>query len=118
LQGVASLNEGDVPFRQMGTLGSENYMRGYYNGRFRDNHMVAMQGEFRFKIWGPLGATLFGGAGNVGHDFNDLNYNIKPNYGFGLRGLVLRKEKINARMDIGFGEKGINGFYFTLFEAF
>jgi hypothetical protein len=32
--------------------------------------------------------------------------------------MSIRREHINARLDFGFGEKGINGFYFTLGEAF
>jgi hypothetical protein len=56
--------------------------------------------------------------GNVGKNESELTQHIKPNYGFGLRGMSIRREHINARLDFGFGEKGINGFYFTLGEAF
>jgi outer membrane protein assembly factor BamA len=118
INGIGAFNGGQVPYRQMGTIGTENFMRGYYNGRFRDHHMFSVQGELRKTIWGPLGMAVFGGVGNVGNSFNNLGKNLKPNYGIGFRAMVIRKEHINARLDIGFGEKNIRGFYFTLSEAF
>ena len=118
IQGYGSFNYQDVPYRQMGTMGGEMFMRGYYNGRYRDKHLVTVQAEFRKTIWGPFGVVVFGGVGNVVKNESDLLKHVKPNYGFGLRGMSIRKEHINARLDFGFGEKGINGFYFTLGEAF
>jgi outer membrane protein assembly factor BamA len=56
---------GRVPYRMMGTLGNDSYMRGYYFGRFRDLNAMAVQAEFRKHIWGPASMVLFGGAGNV-----------------------------------------------------
>ena len=118
IQGFASINNGDIPYRQMGTMGNEMIMRGYYNGRYRDNHFVAAQAELRKTIWGPLGVVVFGGMGNVGSDFNNLAQHIKPNYGFGFRATTIRREHINARIDFGFIDGKIEGFYFTLSEAF
>lgn len=118
IQGYGSFNYQDVPYRQMGTMGGEMFMRGYYNGRYRDKHLVTVQAEFRKTIWGPFGVVVFGGVGNVVKNESELLQHVKPNYGFGLRGMSIRKEHINARLDFGFGEKGINGFYFTLGEAF
>jgi len=118
INGIGTFNHGEVPYRQMGTLGNENFMRGYYNGRYRDHHMFTLQGELRKTIWGPLGLALFGGFGNVGRTLSELGFNLKPNYGIGLRAMVIRKEHINARLDIGFGEANIRGMYFTISEAF
>ncbi len=118
IQGYGSLNYQDVPYRQMGTMGGEMFMRGYYNGRYREKHLVTVQAEIRKTIWGPFGMVVFGGIGNVGKNEMELLENIKPNYGFGIRGMSIRREHINARLDFGFGSKGINGFYFTLAEAF
>jgi hypothetical protein len=54
----------------------------------------------------------------VGTNVSDLTQQIKPNYGIGLRGLMIRKEHLNARIDIGFGDKNTRGVYFTIAEAF
>jgi hypothetical protein len=118
MQFLGSYNGGLVPYRQMPTIGNEMIMRGYYNGRFRDDHYVAFQAELRKSIWGPLGMAVFGGFGNVGRNFSDLGIAIKPNYGIGLRGMMIRKEHLNARLDLGFGEKNIRGVYITISEAF
>lgn len=118
LQFYSRLNFGQAPFRQMATLGNDVYMRGYYNGRYRDNMLYAAQAELRQTIWGPLGIALFGGMGNVGSNINSLTQSIKPNCGIGIRGLALRREHVNIRIDYGLGEQGIKGFYFTMGEAF
>jgi len=60
-----------------------------------------------------------GGLGNVAETFGELGLgNLKPSYGVGLRFLFDKKERIQVRMDIGFGEDGSSGFYFSIFEAF
>jgi hemolysin activation/secretion protein len=115
---IANFNNGDIPYRQLSTIGNENYMRGYYNGRYRDKHMFSFQTELRTLVWGPLGAVLFGGIGNVGNTIPDLTSNMKPNYGIGIRGVLLRKDHINFRIDWGFGEGKNKGLYLTLHEAF
>jgi hypothetical protein len=66
----------------------------------------------------PLTGAAFVGAGNVANEVKNLNQNVKPNYGIGIRGLIIRKEKMSARLDLGFGEGKIRGFYFTMLEAF
>ncbi|MFY8190381.1 MAG: BamA/TamA family outer membrane protein, partial [Bacteroidia bacterium] len=86
-QFLGSYNGGLVPFRQMPTIGNDMIMRGYYNGRYRDDHYFAMQAEYRKFIWGPVGAAVFAGFGNVGSNLAELSQNLKPNYGIGLRGL-------------------------------
>jgi len=118
LQAFGNFNEGNIPFRQMGTIGSDMFMRGYYNGRFRDNHAAAIQAELRKQVWGPISMVFFAGAGNVGSTFGNLFEHIKPNYGIGIRGIAMRKERINLRIDYGRGENGTQGMYFTLGEAF
>lgn len=117
-QFISQYNLGNVPYRLAGTLGSDMYMRGYYNGRFRDQHMFALQCEWRKKIWGPLGICTWLGCGNVANTLTNLSYHIKPNYGIGIRGWLNRSEKLNLRLDWGFGEKNIQGVYFTVGEAF
>ncbi|MFY8020929.1 MAG: hypothetical protein ACOVP1_07020 [Bacteroidia bacterium] len=118
VQAVGLVNIGTTPYRQLGTIGNDVFMRGYYNGRFRDQHMFATQIELRKTVWGPFGMVFFGGAGNVGNNAEDLFTSIKPNYGLGIRGVVVRKEHINFRIDMGFGSKGIKGLYLTMAEAF
>ena len=118
IQAFANVNSGNVPFRLMGTLGSDSYMRGYYNGRFRDNCAMAFQTELRKTIWGPISIVAFGGFGTVSPDANGLTSNLKPNYGGGLRIKAVPREKFNIRVDYGMGIDGNSAFYVTMGEAF
>lgn len=118
LQAYGSFNDGDIPFKQLATIGSDAYMRGYYNGRYRDKNAMAFQAELRKKVWGPISLTFFGGFGNVSNSTSVLFENIKPNYGIGFRFLAIRREHVNVRIDYGRGENNIQGFYFTMNEAF
>jgi outer membrane protein assembly factor BamA len=118
LQGYVNLNDGNIPFRMQGVLGSDMFMRGYYNGRFRDKHAMAFQAEFRKTIWGPVGMVFFAGGGTVANNKWDLLNGIKPNYGLGLRIKMIPKERVNISIDYGFGSQGNNALYIGMHEAF
>ena len=80
--------------------------------------MCAFQAEYRFFVWGPFGGVVFAGFGDVSHDIDNLfSKNLKPTYGFGIRFLLDPKERINFRVDFGFGE-GTSGIYFGAIEVF
>jgi outer membrane protein assembly factor BamA len=122
IQAFANINwnpvNGSIPFRMLGTLGSDTYMRGYYNGRYRDNNAMAFQTELRKTIWGPLAMVVFAGFGTVSKTPDGLTTNLKANYGGGLRVMAIPKEKMNIRLDYGMGVDGIAAFYLTMGEAF
>ena len=123
---------GEPPFENLALLGGKTIMRGHYEGRFRDNTLYAMQAEYRLPLvrsqwidnrdkvpfrerWGIVG---FFGLGDVAHSFADIDLNkVKTSFGVGIRYLVLPKERINVRVDFGFGSQ-IPGIYFNIREAF
>ena len=110
---------GETPFYKLPALGGPSRMRGYFMGRYRDNFYSMMQLEYRQYFWKRLGFVVFGGLGDVAseileYDFGELKYS----YGFGLRFLFNRKQKVNLRADIGFGKDGNRGIYFGIEEAF
>ncbi len=113
-------NFGDeIPIRSLATLGGSNRMRGFYEGRYRDNHSIMVQSEFRMPIYKRLGAVVFGGVGNVSSTINQFSlYNVKSSYGGGLRFAINKAEKLNIRVDYGFSSQGTSGLYFQLGEAF
>ncbi|UCG89239.1 MAG: BamA/TamA family outer membrane protein [Gemmatimonadota bacterium] len=110
---------GQPPFYELAALGGGNVMRGYFSGRYRDRYYVATQVEYRGHVWRRFGAVVFAGVGDVfGNPESDLSFaNLKYSYGFGLRLVFNRQEKINLRADFGFG-KDTRGVYFGLEEAF
>ncbi len=111
-------NAGNIPFRMAATLGNEMFMRGYYTGRFRDDHALAIQAEVRKHIWGPAGAVFFAGTGTASPGFNQLLKMHKPHIGAGLRIKAIPRERINMRFDYAIGVDGNSAAYISLNEAF
>ncbi len=109
---------GDTPLWELGRLGSEEIMRGYYEGRFIDRHLIAVQTEYRKHLFGRWGMVAFAGVGEVASDFSSFSFsNLKPSVGLGLRFLLEEKENLNIRLDWGFGDR-TNNYYINIAEAF
>lgn len=114
-------SEGDVPFNQLALMGGDKLMRGFYLGRYRDNHMIAAQTEFRLlplpfsKRWG---ASAFAGVGEVSPTLSDFGIQrLKWSAGFGPRFLIFPEKDVFTRFDVAFTNEGM-GFYFFIGEAF
>jgi outer membrane protein assembly factor BamA len=111
-------SDADLPFYQMGILGGQKKMRGFYEGRYRDNNLLVFQAEYRRHLFWMLGFTIFADAGQVAkrYDaFNDKNW--RYTYGAGLRLTLDKAQKINLRIDAAVGDGKILP-YFTIGEAF
>ena len=114
LQGT--FNYGDTPWSMVSLMGGSYAMRGYYEGRYRDNDLIQFQVEYRQKIYNRHGITAWGGAGNVFPDMDKFKWKqTLPTYGIGYRWEF--KNRVNVRLDYGFG-KGVSAFYFGINEAF
>ena len=120
---LSQFNFGDIPFNQLSQLGGESMMRGYYYGRYRDNHQLAAQAEFRFlpipfHFTNRIGAAVFTSAGTVFNKLDNLSIpNLKFSAGAGLRFLLFPKKDIWTRVDYAFTREG-GGFYLFIGEAF
>jgi outer membrane protein assembly factor BamA len=129
---VAEHNWGTPTFETMALLGGDQIMRGHYLGRFRDNTMLAAQMEYRFPLirkswiderekmpflerWGMVG---FVGFGNVAPSVSGLGFeHLKSSWGLGLRYAAKPEERLNIRIDFGFGTQN-PGFYLNIRESF
>jgi outer membrane protein assembly factor BamA len=110
---------GDVPFYKLPALGGQNRMRGYFEGRYRDNDYMTLQLEYRQYFWWRFGFVVFAGLGDVAPELTKFSLNdFKFSYGLGLRFLFNKDEKVNLRVDLGFGNDGNSGIYFGIEEAF
>jgi outer membrane protein assembly factor BamA len=118
-QFVLTANNGTVPVRSMANIGSNTIMRGYYEGRYTDNNLIAFQAEHRIHLINRFGMVVFGGAGRVASQTPDVFtlHGLKPAIGTGLRYAIDKKEKLNFRFDVAFGQRS-SGFYFYITEAF
>ena len=111
-------SDSDLPFFQMGNLGGLKKMRGFYEGRYRDNNLMVFQAEYRRRLFWLLGFTLFADAGQVANRYDSfIDKNWRYTYGAGLRLTLDKAQKINLRIDAAVGNGKILP-YFTIGEAF
>ena len=109
---------GNPPFYKLPALGGSRIMRGYYQGRYRDFNFFSSQVEYRQYFTSRFGFITFFGIGLIDTDLTSMQIkSMKYSYGAGLRFLFNKEQKINLRMDIGFG-KETSGVYFGIEEAF
>jgi len=111
--------DGDVPFFALPRLGGDSGLRGYPGGRFLDHSAAWVRGEWRTgPVWKRFGAVVFAAVGDVAPKPGALTTaGGLTTFGAGLRWTVDPKEKVNLRMDFGFGRND-GGFYLSLGEAF
>jgi hypothetical protein len=110
---------GAPPFFALPRLGGDTGLRGYRGGLYLDQTRLLVRGELRKgQLWGRLGAVAFAGVGDVAPEPAKLTLAGRLwTVGLGLRYLLDERERVNVRVDLGFGN-GDSGFYLSLGEAF
>jgi hypothetical protein len=117
-QGVLRTVWGDCPFQMLPMFGGLNLLRGYYDGRYRDRGMLALQAECRLPLAGRFGISGFAGAAQVQPSLAKMALNgFHAAGGMGLRYKFNRRENLNVRLDAGFAGS-TPAFYLTFAEAF
>ncbi|MGM9511557.1 BamA/TamA family outer membrane protein [Larkinella sp. GY13] len=121
LQLAGTFMTGDIPFNNLGLIGGESLMRGYYLGRYRDKNVLAGQAEVRWLPFGfskRWGATVFAGLGTVSPTVRSFQVDqVRWAAGGGVRFLFFQKKDVFLRADLGVTREG-TGFYISLGEAF
>lgn len=116
LNGV--FNMGDTPFFSDAYMGGKYLMRGFYEGRYRDDNMLMLQTECRMPLFWRFGAVAFAGIAQVAPRIGDFTMDgFKFAFGSGIRFLWDKEQKLNIRFDLGFAEGDI-GLYITIGEVF
>lgn len=107
----------DVPFWELPRLG--DVIRGYNPMRFIDNSTLSFQAEYRLcPVWKRLGLVLFAGTGAVESRLRRIGIrDFKSAAGLGIRYLLQPSEKLNVRLDVGFGQN-TKEIYFDIGEQF
>ena len=109
---------GQVPFLDMSSVGNDDLLRGYPKNRFRDVNFLGGQLEYRFPLFWRFGMVTFAGMGDVFNKHKELGLNhVKYSVGAGLRFVVNPAERLNIRIDYGYGREG-GYFYFVVAESF
>lgn len=110
-------NTSNTPWSMLALMGNSRQMRGYYEGRYRDRNLIQAQVEIRQHIYGRSGAVVWAGVGNVFSKLSKFEFEqTLPNFGVGYRWEF--KNRVNLRLDYGFGKGGQSAFYFNINEAF
>ena len=114
-----SLVFGEPTFYDYSLIGGDKYVRGYFYGRFRDQHLSTLQMEYRLPLFWRFSLAAFGGISMIHHEFADINGNsFKGNIGGGIRFLVDKKDNTNLRLDYAIGNNEQSGFYISFGESF
>ena len=109
IQSYFSTVSDEVPFHKMSYL--DDNMRAITANKFIDRHSVIFRIENRiFPFSHPLlekfGFITFLETGEVAGNLKDFSVNrLKFSYGAGLRISFLMNDRLNVRLDIGFGEQ-------------
>jgi hypothetical protein len=109
----------DAPSYLLPSLGAGRFgLRGFTQGRYRDQVMTTAQAELRWHSTGRVGAVAFFGFGQVAPDFGGLgDASLLPAGGLGGRYKLTRNFPMHMRFDYAWSEKE-NLFYFSVAEAF
>jgi outer membrane protein assembly factor BamA len=117
-QAYLKLTYGDVPFQRAGRLGGGERGRGYFEGRFINNHFYALQGEYRLKLaerWKAAGFIVVAEVAQRPSSFFGIP---KLSFGGGIRWQPLKGNESSLRFDVGFNDNQELGIYFGINEAF
>ncbi|TYA56685.1 BamA/TamA family outer membrane protein [Formosa maritima] len=113
----STIGLGNIAFEQQTVVGG-NDIRGYSEGKYRGNTVIALQGEYRLNFAKRMGVVGFAGIATLfGSDNEDFDGELLPGVGIGYRYRAFKKEKINIGIDAAVG-KDDWGVYFRIGEAF
>lgn len=108
---------GNIAFEQQVTIGNED-IRGYSEGKYRGDGLMALQGEYRYNFNKRMGLVGFAGVATIyGSDTKSFDWGLYPGAGVGYRYRAFKSEKFNIGLDAAVG-KGDWGLYFRIGEAF
>jgi hypothetical protein len=113
----AGIGIGELTFNQQFIVGQVD-IRGYSEGAYRGDYMLAIQGEYRWNFHNRLGMVGFLGFATVFDSINeDDDGKILPGIGTGIRFTAFTDTNMNVGMDIAAGLDDW-GIYFRIGEAF
>jgi hypothetical protein len=121
LRGLVSVSDADegarIPFYYQRTLGGPDDLRGFHRLRFRDNHALLLQAEYRWEIFTAVDGAIFYDTGKVASRVEDLNLrDLEHDYGFGFR--FGSANSVFLRIEAAFGSRGGTHFIFRFNNVF
>lgn len=118
LQFYTAQSTGTVPLDYLESLGSSTLLRGYLSKRYVDKSKLAMQGEYRFPIYGKFTGGAFASSGQVANRISDFELNeMKATIGAGIKYIISERDGVKVRLDFGINEDGSMAFYLDFGDA-
>jgi outer membrane protein assembly factor BamA len=114
---------GTAPYLDLpATASQERSARGYGEGRYRGEHLLYGEMEYRGALTsnGLVGFVAFLNTTTVDNSEagQKLFESFAPGAGFGFRFLLNKRSRTNLCTDYGWGKDGSRGFYLAIQEAF
>jgi outer membrane protein assembly factor BamA len=95
---------GNVPFEGQTVVGGDD-IRGYSQGRYRNDQVYTLQAEYRWNFYKRWGFVAFAGLASAVKHVSDIpDSELLPGVGAGLRWKMLPSERINIGIDGGWGK--------------
>jgi surface antigen Omp85-like protein len=105
-----------VPFYMLPTLGGGNSLRAFDEFRYRDENALLLNAEYRIGAHDLVDVAIFGDAGKVAHDYQDINpKGLIADYGAGVRFHTATRTLF--RFDVARGREGMR-YLFKMTRAF
>jgi hypothetical protein len=109
----------DAPLFEKAKVGGISMLRGYFQGRYRDDDMWCLQTEYRYLFHPLFKIVYFASIGATANDLNQLFTNqLLASNGLGLRLQINKKKNVYMRFDGAIAKDGSTGFYIKMGEAF
>jgi outer membrane protein assembly factor BamA len=113
----AGLGLGDISFNQQFIVMHKD-IRGYTQGGYRGNYLLALQGEYRWNFHKRWGAVGFVGVATVFEAINESDSGkLLPGLGTGIRFKAFQENDFSVGIDVAAGLDDW-GIYFQIGEAF
>jgi hypothetical protein len=114
---------GTAPYMDLpSTAVDERSARGYGEGRYRGEHLLYGEVEYRGALTssGLVGIVAFLNTSTVDNTESGqrLFESFAPGVGFGFRILLNKRSKTNLCSDFGWGKNGSRGFYLAIQDTF
>lgn len=112
----AGVGLGNISFNEQFTVGDQD-IRGYLDGKYRGNQIMAAQGAYCWNFYKKFGAVGFAGVATIFDGINaEHDGKILPSIGTGLR-YKISGDLLSFGVDVA---SGIDdwGIYFRISEAF
>lgn len=113
----AGIGLGDLAFAQQFIVNNKD-IRGYTQGGYRGNYLLALQGEYRWNFHARWGAIGYAGVATVFKAINEEdNGKLLPGAGTGIRFKAFEETNFSVGMDLAVGIEDW-GIYFQIGEVF